>query len=165
MANYKLLKPFILKWEGGFVNDPADKGGATNKGVTIGTFRQFYGQDKTVDDLKNITDAQWENIFKKGYWDKWRADEIIDQTVANCLVDWYYHSGNHGIKEPQKILGVAVDGIVGPNTIAAVNKMHPKELFWKVQAARHNFVENIVKTTQSQDRFLAGWKNRINSLT
>lgn len=37
MANINKLKPFILKWEGGFVDDPADLGGATNKGVTIGT--------------------------------------------------------------------------------------------------------------------------------
>lgn len=35
MADYKLLVPFIRKWEGGFVNDPYDKGGATNAGVTI----------------------------------------------------------------------------------------------------------------------------------
>ena len=35
MANVNVLLPFILKWEGGFVNDPADAGGATNKGVTI----------------------------------------------------------------------------------------------------------------------------------
>jgi len=165
MAEFKLLKPFILKWEGGYVNDPLDKGGSTNKGVTIATFRQFYGQKKTVDDLKALTDAQWEHIFKTGYWNKWRADEIKDQAVANALVDWTYHSGIHGIKEPQKILGVTVDGIVGPITIAAVNKMHPQELFWKVQVARHGFVENIVKTNPTQERFLVGWKNRINSLT
>ena len=37
MANAKRLQPFILRWEGGFVNDPLDRGGATNKGITIGT--------------------------------------------------------------------------------------------------------------------------------
>ena len=53
MANAKLLQPFILRWEGGFVNDPLDRGGATNKGITIGTFRQFYGKDATVEQLTN----------------------------------------------------------------------------------------------------------------
>lgn len=38
MADIKVLVPFILSWEGGFVNDPDDKGGATNKGVTIATW-------------------------------------------------------------------------------------------------------------------------------
>ena len=38
MADVRKLAPFILKWEGGFVNDPDDLGGATNMGVTIGTY-------------------------------------------------------------------------------------------------------------------------------
>ena len=70
MAKAELLKPFILRWEGGFVDDPLDKGGATNKGITIDTFRSFYGQGATVEQLKNITDEQWLHIFKSGYWDK-----------------------------------------------------------------------------------------------
>ena len=48
MANVNQLAPFILKWEGGFVNDPADLGGATNMGVTIGTWKSC-GYDKDGD--------------------------------------------------------------------------------------------------------------------
>ena len=51
----KFIK-FILSWEGGFVNDQRDSGGATNKGVTLSTFQTVFGKDKTVKDLKNITD-------------------------------------------------------------------------------------------------------------
>lgn len=110
-----------MRWEGGFVNDPADAGGATNKGVTIGTFRQFYGKDATVEQLKNITDAQWMHIFKKGYWDRWKADEINSQKIADILVGWVWGSGVYGIKIPQRILGVKEDGIVGQKTLQAVN--------------------------------------------
>ena len=71
MADIKKLIPFILKWEGGFVNDPDDLGGATNKGVTIGTFEGFCktkGRPKpTVTDLKNISDEDWEEIIKSLY--------------------------------------------------------------------------------------------------
>ena len=56
MADYRILKPFILRWEGGFVNDPNDSGGATNKGVTIATFRKYKGESASVADLKAITD-------------------------------------------------------------------------------------------------------------
>lgn len=55
MADVKKLAPFILKWEGGFVNDPDDLGGATNMGITIATYRVYRKRkglpEPTVDDL------------------------------------------------------------------------------------------------------------------
>lgn len=161
MAQAKLLMPFILKWEGGFVNDPDDSGGATNKGVTIATFRHFYGKDATVDQLRNITDEQWLNIFKSGYWDRWKADNINSQSVANIVVDWVWASGVHGITRVQKIIGVEPDGIVGNRTLTALNARKPEELFYQIRAARIAFVETIVKNKASQKKFLNGWKNRI----
>ena len=166
MAKAELLKPFILRWEGGFVDDPLDRGGATNKGITIGTFRNFYGKDATVEQLKNITDEQWLHIFKSGYWDKWKADDIENQSIANIVVDWAWGSGAAtSIKQVQKILGVAVDGIVGNDTLTAINIAGQRSLFVKIHNRRIEFVENIVKRDPSQARFLKGWKNRINSLT
>lgn len=165
MAKAELLKPFILKWEGGFVNDPLDRGGATNKGITIGTFRNFYGQRATVEQLKNITDEQWLHIFKNGYWDKWKGDNIINQSVANICVDWAWASGTGtSIKQVQRILGVAVDGIVGKDTLNAINTADPKTLFDKIHAKRIEFVEDIVRRNPSQSRFIRGWKNRINAI-
>lgn len=166
MAKAELLKPFILRWEGGFVDDPLDRGGATNKGITIGTFRNFYGKEATVEQLKNITDEQWLHIFKSGYWDKWKADDIENQSIANIVVDWAWGSGAAtSIKQVQKILGVAVDGIVGDDTLTAINIAGQRSLFVKIHNRRIEFVENIVKRDPSQARFLKGWKNRINSLT
>ena len=55
MADYKKLIPFVLKYEGGIVDDPDDAGGFTNKGVTLKTFRSVYGKDKTKEDLINST--------------------------------------------------------------------------------------------------------------
>lgn len=102
MANYKLLGEYILSWEGGYVNNPNDKGGVTNKGVTISTWKaQGYDKNKDgvidVKDLKLITDVDAINIMKKNYWDKWKADLIKDQSIANILVDWVWGSGKYGI--------------------------------------------------------------------
>lgn len=165
MADAKKLIPFILRWEGGFVNDPDDAGGATNKGVTIATFRHFYGAGATVEQLKRITDEQWFHIFKTGYWDRWRADEINSQSVANIVVDWVWASGSYGITRVQKILGVPADGIVGPKTLAALNSRPAEPLFYQIRAARIAFVENIVRERPSQKKFLRGWTNRILSFT
>ena len=165
MADYKVIIPFILKWEGGFANDPDDRGGATNKGVTIATFRQVYGKQKTVADLKNITTDQWNYIFKKLFWDKCKCDGILDQSVANIIVDYAWGSGSaRAVKDVQAIVGTAVDGISGPKTVAAINGTDAKTLFNKIKERRIQFYNNIVKANPSQKKFLRGWTNRVNSL-
>lgn len=170
MADVRKLLPFILKWEGGFVNDPADLGGATNKGVTLGTWKQV-GYDKDSDgdidvaDLKLITEEDVMNtVLKPAYWDRWRADEIKSQGVANILVDWVWASGSHGIKRPQRLLGVKADGIVGAKTIAVVNAMDAATLFKLIKADRIKFIDEICEKRPANNRFKKGWLNRINAI-
>ena len=170
MANVNQLAPFILKWEGGFVNDPADLGGATNMGATIGTWKSC-GYDKDgdgdidVDDLRLLTREDVVNrVLKPHYWDRWKADLITSQSVANILVDWVWASGAHGIKIPQRLLGVTVDGIVGPKTLAAVNARNPRELFDMIKIARFDFIEDICKKRPANNKFKRGWMNRINDI-
>ena len=153
MANINILSPFILSWEGGFVNDPHDRGGATNRGVTIATWRQV-GYDKDgdgdidVDDLKLITAAD-------------AVDRVKSQSVANIVVDWVWASGRHGITQVQQLLGVKADGIVGENTLAAINAQDPRQLFDRIKAARVAFIEGIVARNPSQRRFRKGWLTRL----
>ena len=164
MADFKNLIPIIKKWEGGYANHPLDKGGCTNSGVTISTYRFYYGKGKTCTDLKNMKEEEWNYIFKTGFWDKWKADEIVSQAIANIVVDWVWASGKYGIKHVQKILGVVDDGIVGPKTIAALNGYkNQKELFGKIWNRRKKFFDDIVKKNPSQKVFLKGWYNRLNA--
>jgi lysozyme family protein len=166
------LAPIVAKWEGGYVNDPLDRGGATNMGVTIGAWK-LVGYDKNGDGI--ITDADMKLLSKddfkfvlRKYWNKWQADKIKNQSIANILVDWYWGSGKWGIVIPQRILGLKgkqVDGIVGPKTIAKLNEEIEKDaesLFDKIFAARVKFLDDIVKNNPSQKRFIKGWKNRLN---
>lgn len=168
MANSSKLVPFILQWEGGFVNDPDDLGGATNKGITIDTFTEYKkrkGQKApSVTDLKNISDAEWRDVFKSLYWDRWKADEIKSQAVANILVDWVWASGSHGIKRPQRLLGVKADGIVGEQTIAALNAMDAATLFKMIKDDRAKFIDEICKARPKNEKYRKGWMNRINAI-
>jgi lysozyme family protein len=166
MADVRKLAPFILKWEGGFSNNPLDKGGATMKGITLITFtsyRKSKGMSApSVDDLKNISDFEWTDILKKNYWDKWRADEIRSQPIANLLVGWVWGSGAASIKTAQKLLGVSPDGIVGNATLSSINNYpNQLELFDKILLARKDYFVNIVKNNPSQIAFLSGWLNRL----
>lgn len=167
MAKIELLVPKILKWEGGFANHPNDKGGATNKGITIGTFthyRKLKGLSQpSVEELKNISNEEWMDILKTLYWDKWKADQINNQSIANFLVDWVWASGVYGIKYPQQELGVVADGVVGSRTLTAVNEYpNQKELFQKLWDRRKQHFESIVQRNPSQKVFLKGWMNRLN---
>lgn len=161
MADILKLAPKIAKWEGGYVNDPVDRGGCTNMGVTIGTYRLYINPNGTCSDLKRMTYDQYALVLRK-YWDRWRADEIDSQKVADILVDWVYHSGTWGIRIPQQVLGVKDDGVVGPVTLQAVNDMCANELHTKLWQARKDFLESIVERTPSQGKFLKGWLNRLN---
>ena len=168
MADVNKLAPFILQWEGGFVNDPDDLGGATNKGITLSTYESFCRRkgypEPTVERLKNISQTDWIEILKTMYWDKWKADQIMNQSVANILVDWVWASGGYGIKRPQKILGVKVDGMVGSLTISAVNACDSRELFYAIKSDRIKFIDEICESRPVNNKFKRGWLNRINAI-
>lgn len=186
MAKVEILAPYIKKWEGGFVNDPTDRGGATNKGVTLSTYTQ-YCQRKgyprpTVDRLRRLTDAEWLDILKSMYWDRWQADRIESQCVANILVDWVWGSGVYGITIPQRLLGVQRDGVVGDVTLGALNG-RGSAFFECLYAARVQYLHDITnssvrryearlgrKATEREllrytnKRFLKGWLNRLEDI-
>lgn len=168
MANYKQIIPFILSWEGGFCNRKNDRGGATNKGVTINTWRGYCakkGKPATIETLKAMTTSEWEEIFKTMYWDALRLDKVTDQNVANIMVDWAWASGvGTAARQLQKLVGVKVDGIIGNKTLAAVNSTSGLPLFGRIKQMRLLFVKSIAKNDKSQQENLRGWERRINSI-
>lgn len=167
MADITLYSPLLWKEEGGFSNNPADPGGATNHGVTLNTYTIYCakkGKEKpTVQDLKNLTEPIWLDIVKSMYWDMWQADKINNQSIAEILVDWYYNSGSWGIRIPQRLLGLKEDGIVGNITLSKINTYNQLDLFNMIYDARKIFYINIVKNNPRESIFLKGWMNRLSN--
>ena len=170
MANMDKLLPFIEKWEGGFVNDPQDLGGATNRGVTIGTWKTA-GYDKDgdgdidEDDVRQISrEDMAECVLRPHYWNRCQADRIESQAIANIMVDWVWASGVTGIKQVQALLGVKVDGIVGEKTLQAINSAPQEDLFTRIKAARVDYVEQICNKRPANLHFRKGWLRRIEDI-
>lgn len=187
MAKVELFVPLVIRFETGtvnakmtngqlfdkarktgYANDQADLGGATMCGITLTTYKA-YCQSKnrpkpTAEQLKHITFTDWLAILKTMFWDKWQADKIKSQSVAEMLVDFVWTSGSYGIMIPQKALGVKTDGIVGSATLAAVNRMNPEKLFAELKKERLSFVDRICVSRPANRKFRQGWINRINAI-
>ena len=168
MAKLDLFAPKILRYEGGFVNDPKDRGGATNMGVPLSTWRTV-GYDKDgdgdidADDIRILSKADALSVLRLNYWNRWKADQINNQSIAEILVDWVWGSGKWGIVIPQRILKVIDDGIVGMGTLFAVNNVNQRGLHASIFQTRKTFIEELVKNHPDQLKFFNGWMNRLNN--
>lgn len=185
MAKIEHIIPHILKWETGVKREKnesinnliqraidkgttklsGDGGGHTCAGITLSTFRTYtFNASATYKDLGEMTPMQWKQILKKGFWERWQADYIPDQSVANMLVDWVWHSGVYGIKLPQKVLKVEIDGIVGQRTMTAILESNPMQLFTDLKHERLAYIDRLCSHTANQ-KFKNGWVNRVESLS
>jgi lysozyme family protein len=168
MADINKYFPKLIAFEGGFVNNPSDRGKATNMGITLSTWKSM-GYDKNSDGIIDVQDIELLTrddvlmVLRKTFWDKWQADLIGNQSIAEMLVDWTWCSGKWGIIWPQRLLGIKADGIVGNYTLASVNSASSAEFHAKVLFARVAFAQEICQRDPSQAVFLKGWLNRIQS--
>ena len=128
MPDVRQIAAEIVAREGGFVNDPADPGGATNHGVTISTLRAL-GRDVNHDgqvnvaDVRGISSAQAVEIFLSQYFDRPGLSRLPDP-LQPIVFDMYVNAGAMAVKLLQRMLktcGHAVrdDGVIGPATMAA----------------------------------------------
>jgi len=170
MAQFLPLLNKILLLEGGFTANPSDHGGPTNMGITLSTWhRTGYDKDGDGDidehDLALLTRKDVSVVLRYFYWNRWCANAIESQPVAEILVDWLWCSGRWGIVIPQRILGVTPDGFAGNKTITAVNQTDSVTFHRQILEHRLDFINEIVRHDPSQSRFRKGWINRLKQFT
>ena len=165
MANFNLYAPKTHKLEGVvFENDPTDTAGATKYGITTQDVRDYY-KDPSKDwtDVKALTADTAALILKKLYWDRLKADEIVNQSLAEYFVDSCFNMGFICVKYVQRIIGVPDDGIWGSGSLAALNAADPEKVFEALRARREQRYAAIIEANPSQKKFERGWKNRLNA--
>ena len=156
-----------LKWEGGYVNHPNDKGGPTNMGITLKTLRGVK-PNASIEDIKKLTKETAVKIYKKLYYYGMGVDNF-PQDVQDVVFDMnVLHGKKNSIIIVQRALrslgaSIVVDGIAGPKTMGAAMASNPLFFRKSINNEREKFVERIVARNPSQSVFLKGWKNRINS--
>lgn len=159
----------VLKYEGGFVNDPNDHGGATNKGITQVNYDSYRVSKKlTKQSVEKITDEEVSDIYFKNYWSAAKCDQLPIQ-VAYVVFDTAVNSGvGRSVKFLQRTVGAVDDGAIGPQTLELVKS------FCNIKGAlniantfinmREGFLKGIVDRDPTQKKFLKGWLNRTSSL-
>lgn len=162
---FERVMAFVQKWEGGKVDHPNDPGGRTNKGVTQKVFDAWRdGRGEPHQDVFDISHDEALEIYRANYWNKIRGDDLPER-VALAVMDFAVNSGpNRAVRYLQGLIGVVSDGAIGPNTLAAVARADPHELFRQYCDARGGFYDQIIANNSDLAVFRNGWFNRLNDL-
>lgn len=140
MDTFEKALKFTLQWEGGYVNNPNDSGGATNKGITQRVYDEYLvNKGLPPFSVRNILQKEVEDIYKELYWNKIGAD-ILDPKLAIAAFDFAVNSG--------------------VTTAKGLLAKHPDVKSYV--DAREEFLKRIGVGKNSV--FLKGWLNRVNAL-
>jgi len=159
---------YVLQFEGGFTNNPADHGGATKFGITAADYGRFLGLPGTASaaQVSNMTRDEAVTIYKQDYINKPGFASITDGTLKLVIVDSGVLFGTgRAIRWLQQALKVKVDGVMGDETHTALGDCPDlSRLARRVLELRFNAIADIVAKNHSQTIFLRGWMSRATSL-
>lgn len=169
MARFRRCLDVIVHNEGGYSNHAADRGGATNIGVTQATYNRW--RDRSGLPARDVRDITWdeiEQIYHTGYWLAAGCDRLSRIEIALIAFDAAVNHGpSRAIRFLQRGAGLPpsqVDGAFGPRTLAAIEATDPARLARMALDARWSFFEAIMRNDPSQEAFRNGWRNRVEHL-
>jgi len=161
--NWDRCFALMLKQEGGYTEDPNDRGnllpdgrmGATNFGVTQANWEKWVGHQVTKSDMKKLTISDVQPFYKKWYWDKVLGDDL-PHGVDFSVFDFGVNAGiSRSVIRLQQIVDSVPDGVMGPKTLAAVLKTSPRYVVERFEELRKSYYRGI-----NNPRYEKGWLNR-----
>jgi lysozyme family protein len=152
----------IIRREGGFVENPSDRGGTTKFGITQATLAEWRGSPVTANDVEVLTVDEARSIYRTLYIDK-PGFAALPDPLRGLVVDTAVHSG---IKTAVRLLQTAlgspsVDGILGPVTMAAIQDANNELLYRKMLAERIRYLGEVITVRPANAAFAKGWMARV----
>lgn len=154
----------LMVSEGGFTNDPNDRGNWTSGKIGVGELKGTkYGISAMaypLEDIKNITQERAIELFKKDYWDLCKCDKLPD-ALSIVVSDCAYNSGcTRANKLLQKCLKVSEDGIIGKITLSKIDDFDLTYLVEEYSKNRLDYLQSL----KTWKRYGKGWGNRVEKI-
>lgn len=162
MTPNDIIDGILIRESALYTNHPDDKGGPTMFGITQATLSEWRGHPCTADDVKRLSEREAREIYREQYIVRPGFLGIENEAVRTLTVDC---AVNHGVKEAVLLLQRAAraftDGLFGPNTREAVNRMTAGVLYRRLCSQRVRLYGQIITKNPTQSVFAAGWANRV----
>ncbi|WP_340617215.1 glycoside hydrolase family 108 protein [Xenorhabdus entomophaga] len=147
---------YLLPVEGGYVNDPHDRGGETQYGISKRSYPQL--------DIRALTQADATAIYYRDFWQQ-AGCERVPAGISLVLFDSaVQHGVVSAIRLLQRAVAVRDDGILGSKTRDAIAAIAPDYLLHRLMNQRARYYAQIIARNPLQQRFLNGWFNRLDHL-
>ena len=182
MKTFDELFDGVIKHEGYYANVDGDRGGETYMGVArnlhpdwegwqfIDAYKETYGK---IPWNKHIDIPELNCMVKEFYchtfYEKFRIGGISNGSLQEIIFDWCVNSGHWGARGVQRVLNqffdadLKMDGIIGKQTLSAINDCDPRTLFVAIHRARVRYYHSISKKGKNH-LFLEGWLKRIGAI-
>lgn len=159
--NFEQSLRWVLKSEGGFVDDPQDPGGATDEGVTQAVYDRWRrSHNLPLQSVRDIRDIEVEAIYRNRYWDVVAGDDLPGG-LDYCVFDFAVNSGEGRAAEfLQRLVMVKPDGQIGPKTLAAIAEHSPRALVDQLCRDRMDWLRNLKRFPH----FGKGWISRVETV-
>jgi lysozyme family protein len=153
----------LVQREGGYVDDPDDRGGPTKFGITLATLHAWRGTPVGAGDVEALTSAEAAEIYAKKYFLDPGFDAVTDPALQEFLFDFGVTSGTGtAVEALQHVIGVLPDGNLGPVSRAKLATItNAAALFFAVKAERAEFLLRDVGSHPTDAKFAGGWSNRL----
>lgn len=161
MSDFESSIAYVIFNEGGYVKNILDPGLATNFGITSKTLARARRVDSVTDeDVKNLTLDEAKTIYEILYWNPSKLEDV-KQPIAMAIFDMVVNMGQfNAIKLAQKACGISSDGMMGNQTIDALNKAPPVIFMCSFTHQVLLFYVERIGKNQALFEFLNGWVNR-----